>query len=276
MISIGETLTILESVDSTNNYAMAQLRQGRAGHGDAFFAKAQWQGKGQRGRSWMTEPGSNIILTLILRPPSPGLSQQFPFSMAIALACHDFFSKLAGSETSIKWPNDIYWRDRKAGGVLIESIVGSPESGVDSPPSSVGSYKSESDGPETGANSQPAEAVWKWAIVGIGININQVQFDETVGRPVSLRQITGREWPVLDLVHDLFNAIQRRYDQLLEKEDVLAHYNERLLLRNQKARFRTGSRVFEAIVNGVNAEGDLQLQTSMEEYFPFGSIEWLL
>lgn len=248
---------------------MAQLRQGRAGHGDAFFARAQWQGKGQRGRSWMTEPGSNIILTLVLRPPVTDLSQQFPFSMAIALACHDFFSTLAGSETSIKWPNDIYWRDRKAGGVLIESIVGSPAPAVDSREPVV-----DSRGPEQ-VNSNTG-SVWKWAIVGIGININQVQFGEGVARPVSLRQITGREWPMPDLVHDLCKAIQRRYDQLLNDDELLVEYNEHLFLRHQKAKFRSGSRVFEATINGVNAKGELLLQTSLEECFSFGSIEWLL
>lgn len=255
---------------------MAQLRQGRAGHGDAFFAKAQWQGKGQRGRSWMTEPGSNIILTLILRPPGSDLSEQFRFSMAIALACHDFFSEQAGSESSIKWPNDIYWRDRKAGGVLIEAVVGSQQPEVDSQQSEVDSLESAvvSHGPEP-VNSKTG-AVWKWAIVGIGININQVKFDEGVARPVSLRQITGKEWPVLDLVHALCGAVQRRYDQLLDKMDLLPAYNEHLLLRNQQAKFRSGNRVFEAIVKGVNAKGELLLQTSMEECFSFGSIEWLL
>ena len=123
MISTGGHLTILESVDSTNNYAMAQVRTGLAKHGDGFFALAQVNGKGQRGKTWITEPGTNIILTLVMQPFPLPLAKQFTFSTAIALAVHDFFSAYAGDETFIKWPNDIYWRDRKAGGILIENII---------------------------------------------------------------------------------------------------------------------------------------------------------
>jgi len=68
MISIGETLTILPRVDSTNNYAMAQIRAGLAHHGDGWFALEQTAGKGQRGKGWETQPGANIILSLALQP----------------------------------------------------------------------------------------------------------------------------------------------------------------------------------------------------------------
>ncbi len=142
MISIGKNLTILESVDSTNNYAMAAVRAGLAKHGDAFFAMDQVKGKGQRGKGWMTEPGANIIMSVVLHPSTVQLQQQFRLSMAVALAVHDFFGRYGGDETKIKWPNDIYWRDRKAGGVLIESLVGSQESGVGDRQSSVFSRES--------------------------------------------------------------------------------------------------------------------------------------
>ena len=79
MISMGGHLTILESVDSTNNYAMAKVRTGLAKHGDGFFALAQVNGKGQRGKAWYTEPGTNIILTLVMQPSALELTKQFAF-----------------------------------------------------------------------------------------------------------------------------------------------------------------------------------------------------
>ncbi len=95
MISTGGHLTILESVDSTNNYAMAKVRTGMANHGDGFFAMAQLQGKGQRGKTWITEPGTNIILTLAIQVSPLQLSQQFQFSAAVALGVYDFFAYYA-------------------------------------------------------------------------------------------------------------------------------------------------------------------------------------
>ena len=76
MISTDGYLTILESVDSTNNYAMARIRTGLAKHGDAFFAMAQLTGKGQRGKTWITERGTNIIVTLVMQPQGLQLKQQ--------------------------------------------------------------------------------------------------------------------------------------------------------------------------------------------------------
>ncbi|MEO6316868.1 MAG: biotin--[acetyl-CoA-carboxylase] ligase, partial [Chitinophagaceae bacterium] len=103
---------------------MAKVRTGLAKHGDGYFAMAQVQGKGQRGKAWLTDPGTNIILTLVLNTSGLQLAQQFLFNAAIALGIHDFFAANAGDETTIKWPNDIYWRDRKAAGLLIENIIG--------------------------------------------------------------------------------------------------------------------------------------------------------
>lgn len=284
---------------------MAQVRSGLAKHGDGFFAMAQVKGKGQRGKTWITEPGANIILTLVLQPSPLALTQQFIFSAAIALAVRDFFSFYAGEETSIKWPNDIYWRDRKAGGILIENIVGSRsgvdgrESGVDSGGHTLPANPDENPGaaeepaphasplppqhsPLPTIDSRPStrdyrlQTTWTWAIVGMGININQTVFAEAVRQPVSLKQITGRHWDVIALARELSHHVQRRYEQLLSGEDLLPAYNEQLYKRGQTVRFKKGSRVFEATVKGVNEKGDLVAQTATEELFGFGEVEWVI
>ncbi|WP_315818363.1 biotin--[acetyl-CoA-carboxylase] ligase [Paraflavitalea speifideaquila] len=126
--TIGQRLIILPVIDSTNNYAMAQATAGLASHGTVYFALQQTAGKGQRGKTWHTTPGENIMMSVVIQPQALITNQQFLLSAAIALGCYDFFKTYAGEETSIKWPNDIYWRDRKAAGILIESRVGNRQS----------------------------------------------------------------------------------------------------------------------------------------------------
>ncbi len=254
---------------------MAQVRTGLAKHGDGFFAMAQLQGKGQRGKTWITEPGTNIILTLVMRPSALALSKQFIFSTAIAVAVHDFFSLYAGEETSIKWPNDIYWRDRKAGGVLIENIVGSSDHPVHS--SQFLGHSPEGVGSAIGTkNFELKTPNWTWAIVGMGININQTVFPEGARNPVSLKQITGRHWDVVALAKELCSHVQQRFEQVLAGKDLLQEYNEHLYKRGQTAKFKKGSRVFEGIVKYVNEQGELVVQTATEEFFSFGEIEWVI
>ena len=99
-------------------------------HGMTIFTHEQTTGKGQRGMSWASEKGSNITLSIIINPHPMSLQVQFGLSICVAVSVWELFSKYAGDETKIKWPNDLYWRDRKAGGVLIENVVGSLESEV--------------------------------------------------------------------------------------------------------------------------------------------------
>src|ERR1700710_2944678 len=102
---------VLDSVDSTNNYAMAMVRAGTAKHGMAFAAKEQTAGKGQRGKTWQAQPGQNIAISLILNTEMLRADEQFYLSMLVALGANDFLKKYAENETFIKWPNDLYWRD---------------------------------------------------------------------------------------------------------------------------------------------------------------------
>ena len=108
MVTIGFPFTELASIDSTNNYAMAQALSGEATHGTLVFAHDQWAGKGQRGRQWTSSPGENIILSAVLEPVASRPSAGFSLSVAVALACHDLFSRYAGpASTRIKWPSSI-------------------------------------------------------------------------------------------------------------------------------------------------------------------------
>jgi BirA family biotin operon repressor/biotin-[acetyl-CoA-carboxylase] ligase len=237
---------ILDTVDSTNNYAMARVHAGLAGHGMAWFALEQTAGKGQRGKSWETEPGKNIAMSLVLQPEQLNSKQQFQLSAAIAAGCFDFFSGYAGDETKIKWPNDLFWRDRKAGGVLIENVFHGKK--------------------------------WKWAIIGIGININQVKFDRGIKKPVSLKQITGREFNTIDLAKELHALLMQMTDGLTARsgDPLIENYNRHLYKLNEKIILKKGNDKFETFIKGVNKEGRLLTADTMEREFDFGEVEWVL
>jgi BirA family biotin operon repressor/biotin-[acetyl-CoA-carboxylase] ligase len=247
----------LQSVDSTNKYAMGLAHAGMATHGMTIFAYEQTAGRGQRSKEWLSEKGRNLTFSIVAKPYPLNTTQVFGMSIITALAVHEIFQRFAGEETRIKWPNDIYWRDRKAGGILIENIVGSWESGVGSEESGVGN--------------------WKWSVIGIGLNINQTEFSPDLPNPVSLKQITGKESNPLVIAKEICELLSNYYQRLVngEYKELLNIYNQRLYKIDQSVKLKQLSRVFTAIIKGVSETGSLITQTTMEERFEFGEVEML-
>ena len=244
---------------------MGLIHAGMARHGEAIFALAQSEGKGQWSKKWSSETGANILLSVIIKPGRLKLPDQFYFSAAISLAIYDFFTKYAGDETKIKWPNDLYWRDRKAGGILIESVVRSSESGVKSRQPAV-------------SNTPPVTGIWEWAVVGIGININQTIFPGELINPVSLKQITGQDFDPVELAKELCVCISEQFDLLVngEKENIYKRYNEFLYKLNEQVKLKKDNRVFEVIIKGVSPFGKLMTAHAFDEEFGFGEVEWVI
>lgn len=256
--SIGSPFVELQSVDSTNNYARNLIHEGLAQHGTAIFAHEQVAGKGQRGKIWTSDKGSNVILSLLVNPQSLTLSQQFQLSACVATAVQELFMKYAGDETKIKWPNDLYWQDRKAGGILIESIVRSPQA--------------------VSNNQQSAPASWEWSIIGIGININQTAFPSYLVNPVSLKQITGKSFDTVILAREICELLNKKFDELVSAgfENIYQQYLTHLYKIDTKVKLKKDNRVFEAVIKGVNTNGQLVAYHSMEEEYNFGDVEWVI
>ena len=178
----------------------------------------------------------------MLKPSGLPVSRQFFLSAAIAAGCHDFLKKYAIDDVAVKWPNDIYWRDRKAGGILIENVL-------------------------SGNN-------WQFAIVGIGLNINQTVFAEGVTNPVSLKQITGKTFPTVEMAKELCVCLQKRYDMLFSAplQETLDNYNAILYKKGQKVKLKKDIAVFETIIKGVNEQGRLMTFDTMEREFSLGEV----
>ena len=185
-ILLGAPLIELSTIDSTNIYAMAQIKAGLAKSGSCYTADFQTNGKGQHGRVWESSKGQNLLCSYILELNTLDAlkkwtpADQIGFSAAIALGARAFFAAFAGSETKIKKPNDIYFSDRKAGGILIENLVRGQE--------------------------------WTWTVIGIGMNINQSAFSSAAvnkvsSNPISLQEITNKNWDVKQMQQHLSDAL---------------------------------------------------------------------
>lgn len=244
MHSFGRFLSIIDSVDSTNNYAMQKVHARLAKHGDAWLAKHQTQGKGQRNKEWLTQPGQNITISIVTEPIFLRPENPFLLIAAVALGIYDFFKFYAGEETRIKWPNDIYWRDRKAGGILIENVI--------------------------------RDKNWLYAVIGVGLNINQTDFDGV--NATSLLAITGKKYDIITLAKELCGFLENRYEALkMNPEKILKDYENALYKRNEVVGFKKESSLFEAVVCGVTESGLLIVRTGEEEMqFSWGSVEWVM
>ncbi len=194
-ILLGAPLIELSTIDSTNIYAMAQIKAGLAKSGSCYTADFQTNGKGQHGRVWESSKGQNLLSSYILELNTLDAlkywtpADQIGFSAAIALGARAFFAAFAGSETKIKKPNDIYFSDRKAGGILIENLVRGQE--------------------------------WTWAVIGIGMNINQTEFSPAAlnsvsSNPISLQEITNQSWDIKKMQQHLSEALNNAIHDWLQ------------------------------------------------------------
>lgn len=241
---IGIPFIELPTVESTNNYAMGLVREAMAQHGTAVFAHEQTKGKGQRNRQWISNKNQNIAISLLLEPNHLNQPSLFQLSKTIAIAVNKFFHHYSSGEVRIKWPNDIYWRDRKAAGILIENVWQGNE--------------------------------WKFAVAGIGVNINQDDFEELNSKAVSLKQITGKEHQPLLLAQMLCDFVSTELEILLNNPlSIDDSYRQLLYKLDKPVKFRKANRIFEAVIKDVNANGQLVIEHAIEEKFNVGEVEWV-
>lgn len=177
---------MLDSAASTSSYLAGIAAD--APHGTVVMAREQTAGRGQRGNSWEAEPGANITLSLLLRPAGLHPARQFVVSQVVSLAIVDMLSHFVAQPVSIKWPNDIYVDDRKICGILIENTI-------------------------TGTAIDRT-------IVGIGLNVNQMEFRSDAPNPVSLRQLMPKmEFDVEALARAMVEDIIERVDEALAADE---------------------------------------------------------
>ena len=236
----------IDEVISTNHYLAHLPNNDNLPEGFMVITDFQTKGRGQAENLWESEAGLNILCSAWFSFENLEPVRQFYISKAAAIACKEHLGFL-GSSVTLKWPNDIYVGDQKAGGILIEnSIVGNSITNT---------------------------------IVGIGLNVNQTEFSDALPNPVSLKMITGETYNLQSLVKELqlclihwFNILQDRQFELIDEA-----YSESLYRKKGKWPFRVGDSVFEAEIKEVLPSGQLVLKTKKgEKTFWFKEVEFVI
>ena len=198
-------LVALDETNSTNQY-ISQLCNGLkedVAELTTVTSEFQTAGKGQRGNGWEAEEGKNLLFSFVLYPTFLEARRQFILSQIISLSIKEELGRWS-NEITIKWPNDIYWKDKKICGILIENDLS-------------GHYIGR-------------------CIAGIGVNINQETFHSDAPNPVSLRQITGKEHDRYEILAHILRRVEIYYNGLrLENFDT---YSEEISTRYARSLFR--------------------------------------
>ncbi len=253
-LQAGSYLKELNSIDSTNTYLLNLIKKNAALPGMGVFTTTQTRGKGQRGHKWLGEPGKNLAISFAVPVKGIPLSRQFLFSAAVAGALCKYLTAVTGSKNNnVKWPNDIYYGHKKLAGILIESIIGP---GKNSPGTS-----------------------WQWAVIGIGINVNQTSFDAEVPNAISLQQITGQPHDIKMLAQQLVAYLQHSLQLFDNEQDerVLGRYNRHLYRQNEQVNFKTAEGDFTAVIKEVLLNGQLAVSTvTGDRNLTHGVQEWVV
>jgi BirA family biotin operon repressor/biotin-[acetyl-CoA-carboxylase] ligase len=217
----------LQEIDSTNEYAKSLIKEFTyVSEGTTIVAKNQLHGRGQMGSSWESNPGQNLTFSVIISPKIL-ISEQFQISKIVALALVDFISRLSIKNVFIKWPNDIYINEKKIAGILIENIL---------------------------KNNKIEHT-----IVGIGLNVNQVDF--TTKNATSLQLITSQAYDLNILLANFLELLERNYFLLKSNQHGVINevYLKNLLGFQKERKFSTSTEQFKATIIGVSSAGKLQL-----------------
>jgi len=234
---------IYKSLPSTNSEAAKPGYR----HGDAIIAREQTAGRGQRGNKWSSKAGENLTFSLVWEPTFLDAKRQFLLSEAVALALVDLLGRY-GVRSKIKWTNDIYVGNKKICGILIEHNLGT-------------------------------DGKLARTIVGIGLNVNQRQFEEWVPNPTSVALVTGGQVDINALFQDLYDALERRYE-MLEKspEELEKEYDALLYRKGELHTYRLPSgKKFQGVIMGVKSTGELLVESEgMVVPYLFKEIEFVI
>lgn len=235
----------LKEVDSTNSY-LKSLSEYDSDALTVAVADYQSAGKGQGTHTWESKAGENLLFSLLVCPTWIPVRRQFLLSMAGALAIKEALDAYAEGFT-LKWPNDVYWNDKKISGTLIETAVDSQ--GV------------------------------KRCIFGIGININQTQFESDAPNPVSLCQILGHEVDREEVLQKVIAAFGQYYELLRRADymDVSGIYHLSLYRRNGYHWYEDADGKFEGAFVEVEDDGHLVLhdRRGVIRSYTFGELKFL-
>lgn len=227
----------IKTTNSTNSLMKEMLAKGEWSEGERFlYTGYQTAGRGQTGNSWESEADKNLLCSILL-PPNKNL---YFLNIAVGVA----IIRLISEPLTIKWPNDIYWRDKKLAGILVENAI-------------IGNEV-------------------KYSIAGIGLNLNQTKFVSDAPNPVSLKQITGNEYNIDQWMKDLLDAVHAVLNE--PEEAIWADYKAHLYRREGWYPFVDKNGTFEARISDVLPTGEIVLcdRQGNQRIYEFKQIRYVL
>ena len=239
-----EKIIRLKEIDSTNRF-LRELKDEQEDEMVVAVADFQTAGKGQGSHTWESEAGKNLLFSIKVHPRWVPVRQQFLLSMAGAIAIKEALETYVDGIT-LKWPNDVYWNDKKISGTLIETSIDSK--GI------------------------------KTCIFGVGINVNQEAFHSDAPNPVSLRQILGHEVDKDELLQKVIEGFRRYYELLRRADymDVSGIYHLSLYRRKGLHRYEDADGDFEGAFVEVEDDGHLILhdKQGVIRSYSFGEVKF--
>ena len=243
--------THLKEIGSTNTYLQESDKDRLLPEGTIVYCDIQRSGRGQRGNSWESEPFKNLTFSLLLRPEHIPANRQFLLSEIVSLATVDVLNRYA-TGFSIKWPNDIYWHDKKIAGILIENVL--------------------------------SGSTFSRAIIGMGLNINQKNFYSDAPNPVSLKQITGQEHDRYEILSHILKRVQIYYNGLQTEDsgtytaEITARYARSLFRRRGFHPYEDAGGKFSARLLRVEQDGRFVLEdeNGKEREYLFKEVQYII
>lgn len=245
---VGQNLIRLSDVDSTNNYLKSKVSNSAPlPEGTVIMADHQFAGRGQQENIWHTVAGMNLTFSLYLSPSFLPIARQFLLNMAVSVGTRDALAIYLADKLKVKWPNDLYYESQKLGGILIENLL-------------------------SGLN-------YKASIIGIGINVNQRNFNPALlNKATSVGKILQRDVNLIELLGVICSHIEVEYLKLRSGNlDNLQHnYLSGLYRFGERGLYRHQGNVFEGIITDVTETGMLVIRSGREEKrFNFKEVEFL-
>lgn len=231
----------IPEIDSTSSELHRQLRDYDLPHGYCIITDYQTDGYGQASNRWESDRAQNLLFSLLLRPHVIDPSEQFVITEIVTLSILRALQPEISEEITVKWPNDIYVRDRKLCGMLIENTLCGHK--IDS------------------------------CIVGIGINVNQTEFRSEAPNPISLGQISGHGYDRAGLLKPIIENILALYDDLVRdntigfRRQLHDYYLSHLYRRTGYHSYKTPSgQPFLATIHDITPQGLLVLRDEEETF----------
>jgi BirA family biotin operon repressor/biotin-[acetyl-CoA-carboxylase] ligase len=244
---IGSKLLFYKDLPSTNTTAASLIKKDNLQEGTIVYTNHQSAGRGYSGNSWHSDDSKNLLISLILYPSFIKPKDEFIISMTISLGICDFLLRFVPG-CAIKWPNDIYVKNDKIAGILIDGAL--------------------------------AGNKIEYVIAGIGFNINQEKFPESLRNPVSLRMLTGKSHDLDGCLGLLASDLDKRYKQLIagDSEVIKREYLSKIYRRNAWGEFRDSNGIYTGKILTVHDDGQIVIerQDGTQSKYYFKETEFIL